>query len=230
MAEKVVIKGITDGFALVLPDTEDFDALKAAVAEKLSESRSFFEGGEASLTFRGRAISPEEEQELKELINVKSGMTVRYFKEKVEQKRAEVVTKDTVATPDIDELMSVTVDENENHTKFYRGSLRSGQSLSFSGSVIIVGDVNPGAEVVAAGNIIVLGSLRGMAHAGSCGNESCFAAALTLSPTQLRIGSRITYFPSEKLSFIKKKKEAVPSMATVRNDRIVVTELSYGNK
>lgn len=74
-------------------------------------------------------------------------------------------------------------------------TLRSGQSVRYQGHVVILGDVNPGAEVVAGGNIIVMGHLRGVAHAGAGGNESALIAAFRLNPTQLRIANHITRAP-----------------------------------
>ena len=53
-----------------------------------------------------------------------------------------------------------------SETKFHKGSLRSGQRLEFDGSIVIIGDVNAGAEVIASENIVILGILRGLAHAG----------------------------------------------------------------
>ena len=64
-----------------------------------------------------------------------------------------------------------------NLTKFHRGSLRNGQKIEFDGSVVVVGDVNPGAEIKATGNIIVLGQLKGMAHAGCKGMTDAFVTA-----------------------------------------------------
>ena len=78
-----------------------------------------------------------------------------------------------------------------SETKFYRGSLRSGQRLQFEGSVVILGDVNGGAEVIAEDNIVVLGRLRGMAHAGARGNAQAIIAAHIIDSPQIRIASII---------------------------------------
>ena len=78
-----------------------------------------------------------------------------------------------------------------SETKFYKGSIRSGQRLEFEGSIVIIGDVNDGAEVIAEDNIAVLGSLRGMAHAGAKGNEKAIIAANIILSPQLRISSKI---------------------------------------
>ena len=82
--------------------------------------------------------------------------------------------------------------------------------------LLVIGDVNPGAEVVAGGNVVVWGKLRGMVHAGAMGDDSAIVCALSLAPTQLRIGNHIARPPDEK------KASPIPEVARVRDDRIVV--------
>jgi septum site-determining protein MinC len=74
---------------------------------------------------------------------------------------------------------------------YHRGTLRGGQSLANVGHVVVIGDVNPGAEIVAGGDIVVFGALRGVAHAGAQGDRSARVYALVLAPTQLRIATTI---------------------------------------
>lgn len=74
---------------------------------------------------------------------------------------------------------------------YHRGTLRGGQSLANVGHVVVIGDVNPGAELVAGGDILVFGALRGVAHAGAQGDRSARVYALVLEPTQLRIATTI---------------------------------------
>lgn len=76
-----------------------------------------------------------------------------------------------------------------SETKFHRGSLRSGQKLETEGSIVIIGDVNSGAEVIASDNIVVLGNLRGLAHAGAKGNKKAIIAAGLLDTVQIRISN-----------------------------------------
>lgn len=76
-----------------------------------------------------------------------------------------------------------------------RGPLRSGQVIRYRGNVVILGDVNPGAQVVATGDVIVLGALRGVAHAGADGHRGAVVAALRLCPTQLRIADLVRRAP-----------------------------------
>ena len=93
-------------------------------------------------------------------------------------------------------------------TKFHRGSLRSGQRLEFEGSLVILGDVNGGAEVIAEDNIIVLGILRGLAHAGAKGNKEAIIAATSIESPQIRISNIIKECSKDKTNDSKLKTSA----------------------
>ena len=95
-----------------------------------------------------------------------------------------------------------------------RRTLRSGHNLQFAGHVVVIGDVNPGAQVIAGGNIIVWGRLRGMAHAGAAGDEGALVCALDLAPTQLRIAGAIAVTP-------KRRGKPQPELARLENGQVV---------
>lgn len=76
-------------------------------------------------------------------------------------------------------------------TLYHRGTLRGGQTLHNLGNIVVIGDVNPGAELIASGDVVVFGSLRGVAHAGAQGDAGARVVALELAPTQLRIATMI---------------------------------------
>ena len=90
-----------------------------------------------------------------------------------------------------------------SETKFHKGSLRSGQKIEFEGSLVIIGDVNPGAEVIAGENIIVLGELRGLAHAGAKGNRDAIIEAVEIDATQLRIADIVKEIEKNEEETIK---------------------------
>lgn len=92
---------------------------------------------------------------------------------------------------DLDEF----ADEN---TILIQRTIRSGQTVRYNGNVVVLGDVNPGAEVIAAGNIIVMGVLRGVVHAGASGDGNAVVIAYRLRPTQLRIANHITRAPDDE--------------------------------
>lgn len=88
---------------------------------------------------------------------------------------------------------------NTSETKFYKGSLRSGQKIEFEGSLVILGDLNGGAEAIAGENIVVLGALRGLAHAGAKGNKKTIIAANSIECPQLRIANIVKEIEKEDL-------------------------------
>lgn len=101
-----------------------------------------------------------------------------------------------------------------------RRTLRGGAAVHHEGHVIILGDVNPGAEVIAAGDVIVWGKLRGLVHAGAMGDNSAIVCALLFEPTQLRIGNAIARMPE------RRKRKSPPEMASIHNGKIEVVEWS----
>jgi len=112
------------------------------------------------------------------------------------------------------------------NAEFYTGTLRSGQTLSSNGNIVIIGDVNPGASISANGNIVVLGSLRGTAIAGQNG----FVIALELDPIQIRIGEIIATADKNAfksaLKIRDKKKVPQAKIAYVDEDNIYIEDLS----
>jgi septum site-determining protein MinC len=102
-----------------------------------------------------------------------------------------------------------------------RRTLRSGQQLRHQGSIVIIGDVNPGAEVVAGGDVVVWGRLRGTVHAGATGNASVVVCALDLAPMQLRIAQYIARSPEGR------RRKPQPEVARVRNGQIVAESWEF---
>ncbi len=98
--------------------------------------------------------------------------------------------------------------------------IRSGQKKFVQGNVVVLGDINPGAEVVAGGNILVMGSLRGLAHAGVFGDEGAIIAAYRLIPTQLRIATHITRPPDGERNVVD-----YPEIARIREGRVIIEKL-----
>ena len=95
--------------------------------------------------------------------------------------------------------------------------VRSGQVIRHTGDVVIVGDVNPGAEVAAGGDIYIWGRLHGIAHAGAMGDDKAVICALDLSPMQLRIAQLVARAEDNE-----HRKSQGPEIAYVRKDGIVV--------
>lgn len=106
---------------------------------------------------------------------------------------------------------------NEGQTKFVKTTLRSGMKIEFKGNVVVIGDVNPGAQIVAYGNVIIMGCLRGVVHAGANGNKDAFVVAYDLNPMQLRIDNLISIAPDEEF-----QKPNYPEIAFIKDNFIVI--------
>jgi septum site-determining protein MinC len=105
-------------------------------------------------------------------------------------------------------------------TLYHVGTLRGGQALHHAGNIVVVGDVNPGTELVATGDIVVFGRLLGVAHAGAQGDADAKVYALGLHATQLRIATCIAVDEEQRTP------SAEPEVACVRDGRIVIAPFS----
>jgi septum site-determining protein MinC len=115
---------------------------------------------------------------------------------------------------------------SQNEAILVQRTLRSGQVIQHSGHIIVIGDVNPGAEIRAGGSVIVWGRLRGTVQAGMDAErgQNAVVCALQLSPTQLRIGDHITRAPAAS------DHELVPERASVQDGQIVAEPWQRGNE
>jgi septum site-determining protein MinC len=111
-------------------------------------------------------------------------------------------------------------DQSAGDSLLVRRTLRSGQRIRFTGNVIVLGDVNPGAEIVAGGDIVVMGTLRGVAHAGAGGDADAIVAAFRLQPTQIRVAGVIGRSPDGAY-----ERPDAPEIARVRDGGLIVERL-----
>lgn len=96
-----------------------------------------------------------------------------------------------------------------------RETIRSGRSVYHEGHIVVIGDVNPGAEIIAGGDVVVWGKLRGLVHAGALGDKSAVICALELIPTQLRIADQIAISPHDQ------RRQMMPEKVSMHDGRIV---------
>lgn len=187
MEHCVSLKGSKDGIVVVMEEVAGFEAIQEELLRKLQNAAGFFQGANKSIQLKGKKLTEEQEISLVKLLSDTTGMEISFYRtsEDEEEKGKKLL-----------EHLGL---QQHNVTKFYQGAIRSGQSIEFSGSVVVIGDVNPGAVIKAEGNIIILGALKGIAHAGCSGMTDAFVVALTMDPVQLRIANIITRFPETEI-------------------------------
>jgi len=218
MEESIIsLKATVNGLILIIHGEDDFDTVCSHIERKLEASGRFFKGASIDVKYRGRKLTEEQEQIIKEIMSKKTGAEIKSLTEDTEyQEKEPEESKKGIEKPRMKMLYFKGIEEGI--TKFYKGTIRSGQLASFEGNIVIIGDVNPGAEVIATGNVIVMGSLRGVVHAGADGNKEAIVAALNLQPTQLRIAGIITRPPDT----MEAEESHVPEMAVIRDDMIYI--------
>ena len=212
MKNSVIIKGNKYGITVILDQDIPFEELKEAVAEKFRESTKFFGNAQMAASFEGRELTKEEEREILDVIADNSDFRIVCVVD-TDQAREELFKK------------SLDARLNERSTQsgqFYKGTLRSGQVLEAENSIVILGDVNPGAKVISKGNVIVLGALKGTIFAGAAGNEAAFVVALEMNPMQIRIGDVVARSSDSK----EKKVEKETKIAFVDEGYIYVEPLN----
>lgn len=219
MSQPVIIKSNKYGINLILDSTLPFQELLNCITDKFLESERFFKNARMAISFEGRELSPEEEYRIIDTISKKTTIHIVCVIDNDEYREQYTKRK-------IDEY---TEAETANTGRFYKGTLRSGQVLESETSIIIIGDVNPGAKIASNGNIVVLGALKGTAYAGASGNEGCFVAALDMSPVQIKIGDVIGRSEDKGiLAALKERKKtaAEPQVATVSNGHILLEPIT----
>jgi septum site-determining protein MinC len=210
-ATGIVFKGYRSGLILVIPEEGSLNIYLRELKEHLTKAQSFFKGAKVSVQTGGRKLSGEERASIAKLLTG-HGLEVKQF---LDNPRV-AITKNPprkVKTETDEFTATITV----------KKTVRSGQKIQFEGNLLIIGDVNPGAEVIASGDIVVLGKLRGIAHAGASGNESAQVFALQLTPVQIRIAGMFTRDSERGI----KNKNNGPEMARIKDNTIVVERYQY---
>ena len=207
----VILKGSKSGIELTLDPEMDFPDLLEAVKEKFSSGSHFLGTAQVALSFKGRDLSEDEEACILQTIHANSDLDVVCLvdPDKMKEEMYSKALNDRLA-----EL-------NNNMGQFFKGNLRSGQVLEFDTSVVILGDINAGAQVVSTGNVVILGALNGNVYAGASGRTNSFIFALKMNPLQIRIADVIARSSDEKTDPPKDQQ-----IAYLENNTIYVDSLS----
>ena len=230
--KSIIIKGIREGLSVTLPDQGSWPEALAALEARLMQAPAFFKGGRVALMIGPRVLAESDMREARDVLAHYDVTLWAVVADEVETARIASglgldvpppapppapagprkweVAVETEAAP-----APVSIEESPDAGLVTRRTLRSGQSLRHPGSIVVIGDVNPGAELIAGGNVVVWGKLRGTVHAGALGDEAAIVCALDLAPTQLRIGIHITRSPDDR------RRKPRPEVARVRDGQII---------
>lgn len=166
--DKVVIK---------IQEDANEEIIIKELEKKVPQLKKLYKEEKLPIDVIGKTLKNSEMDEIQRIIKSKIDVEIEFE------------TPKTLGLHSIKKTFSKNIENSE--TKFYKGSLRSGQKLEYEGSLAVLGDVNAGAEVIAGENIIILGNLRGLAHAGAKGNKQAIIAANIIDCPQIRIANII---------------------------------------
>lgn len=177
--------------AIRINEESEQEEIMYALRKKIPELKKLYKDDTTPIIITGKILKNKEIDEIQELIKKYIDVDIDF-----ESPR-------TLGLYGITKAYNKEIATSE--TKFHKGSLRSGQKMEQEGSLVILGDVNDGAEVIASDNIVVLGALRGLAHAGAKGNREAIIAASSIEAPQLRIADVIKEREREEIQEENKK-------------------------
>jgi septum site-determining protein MinC len=224
LTSKLQIKGLRDSLLVSLSDAP-WEEQSAALLAQIDGQPAFFHGARLALDVGQQVLKVNEMVELRDNLSERSVSLWAVLSESpTTEKTAQLLGLATrVSKPRPEDQRSLdTQSINDETALFLSKTLRSGTRVEFAGSVVIMGDVNPGAEVVAEGSIIVWGRLRGSAAAGTKGDADAVICALDLFPTRLQVGD-------QSLDAADRTESGKPEMACLRNGIVVVESWPPGS-
>ena len=183
-------------------DETEFSDIEKEVRKKVNQLKKIYKEDKTPIRVIGRVLKNREIEQIETIIKETLDVDVEF---------------DMPREMGLSNIKKTFLSEiSTSETKFHKGSLRSGQKLEEERSIVILGDVNSGAEVIASDNIVVLGTLRGLAHAGAKGNKQAIIAAGRLDTVQMRIANIVKEFNRDE-EFLHKL-----AYAYVKDDKIIV--------
>lgn len=229
--EQINIKGIREGLLLTIADNSSFDEMIATLEAELEAKEAFLQGSAITLQVGLRPLRQSQLIKLQKLFD-RHNLPLRAILTDEESTRIAArelgfATRLSGSQTDLNGHMVVseTIEEqeqemNNNHPGglVLKETMRSGRRVYHEGDVVVIGDVNPGSEIIAGGDVIVWGRLRGLVHAGALGDDTAVICALELTPTQLRIYDQIAISPSEK------EQDPKPEKAFIKDGQIIAEQ------
>jgi len=209
----IQIKGLRDGLLVSLDDAPWADQL-AALITQVDSQPSFFQGARLALDVASQVLRVNDIVQLRDALSERGISLWAILSESpTTENTAQLLGLATrISKPRPEESRQFSVENlGEETAMFLNRTLRSGTRIEFAGHVVVMGDVNPGAEIIADGNVIIWGRLRGLVHAGAKGNRAAVICALDLSPTQLRIAEEVS-------GTLKPQEHPRPEIARINED------------
>lgn len=217
MMDSLAVKGVGGALLLTIPDGP-WERIRGEILLAIDEKVDFFQGAQLAIQLNDRALNASDLGELRDQLGAREIALATVLTQSPQTRAAAAdlglaldLPKEEEEDPPFD--LALVGDE----AVLLHRTVRSGHSIRTPGHVVIIGDVNPGAEIIAGGHVVVWGRMRGVVHAGAAGDEGAVVCALDLSPTQLRIAGHITVSPEGK-------GKSRPEMAKVSDGQLIAVD------
>lgn len=185
MRNPVGISMKKDEIVIRISEKATYEETIECLNKKIPALKKLYKAEKTPISVTGKILKNREIEEIKDIITKEIDVKINFDSPK------------ELGLHGIKKAFEKEIENSE--TKFYKGNMRSGQKIEFEGSLVILGDVNGGAEIIAGENIVVLGVLRGLAHAGAKGNKKAIIAAHRIECPQLRIANIVKEIEKEEL-------------------------------
>jgi septum site-determining protein MinC len=225
MKPSLTVKGIQNGLLITLPAGE-WSSVTDQLLETVAAQDDFFRGARLAIQVEDRSLGAAELGSLRSALAEREVTlwAIISTSETTQSAAADLgLARDLEIRRAEDNDLPVDTQLPGEEAVLLQRTLRSGHSVRHPGHVVVIGDVNPGAEIIAGGHVVVWGRLRGVVHAGAAGDESSMVCALDLAPTQLRIAGHITVSPS-------RRGKPKPERAFIRDDQLIAEPWQAGHK
>lgn len=189
MKDCITIQLKKNEILIKIREEADQKEIEQCLKKKVTELKKLYKDSQTPIKVVGKILKNKEMEEIQAIIKEKIDVNIEFE------------TPKTLGLHGIKKAFSQEIKSSE--TTFHKSSLRCGQRIEFEGSVVVLGDINAGAEVIAGENIIVLGEIRGLAHAGAKGNNQAMIACNRIDCPQIRVADKIKEFEKEELEEIK---------------------------
>lgn len=190
-----LIKGLKEGILITFTDPDLEHSLLALEAHIKTQS-AFFNGAKVLLEFGGLELDVKKLSAVrKDLADAGITLTTVISENDKTKRSGELLGLEVNPDPEAKKPIGRAV--RSDAPLWHSKTVRSGTKIEHAGNIIIIGDINPGAEVIATGSIIVWGKVKGFIHAGKNGDTAAFISALDLRPTQLRIAGLAATTPAD---------------------------------
>ena len=201
MAQVVEIRLRKDELIITLNEKCEYKERQKALKKKIPELKKLYKEDKTPIFVTGKVLKNKEIEEIKNIIKSEINVEIEFDSPKV------------LGLYGIKKAYNQDI--GASTTIYHKGSIRSGQKIENEGSIVIIGDLNSGAEVIAGENIIILGRLMGLAHAGAKGNKKAIIAAEKIETPQLRISNIVKSIRKEDDEYSVKY-----TFASVKGDKI----------